>query len=54
MRPEGFERPGGLHHVTARGNRRQVIFHDDRDRDRFSGTSGARSIGAAGYVTPTA
>ena len=35
MRPEDFERAGGLHHVTARGNRRQTIFHDDRDRRRF-------------------
>jgi putative transposase len=26
---------GGIYHVTARGNRRQVIFLDDRDRRRF-------------------
>ncbi len=25
------EAPGGLHHVTARGNRRQTLFHDERD-----------------------
>jgi REP element-mobilizing transposase RayT len=26
---------GGVHHVTARGNRRAAIFHDDRDRRAF-------------------
>jgi REP element-mobilizing transposase RayT len=26
---------GGVYHVTARGNRRQTIFTDDRDRMRF-------------------
>jgi REP element-mobilizing transposase RayT len=27
--------PGGIYHVTARGNRRQAIFADDRDRRTF-------------------
>jgi REP-associated tyrosine transposase len=27
--------PGGVYHVTSRGNRRQVIFLDDRDRRYF-------------------
>ena len=27
--------PGGLYHVTSRGNERQVVFRDDRDRLRF-------------------
>jgi putative transposase len=27
--------PDGIYHVTARGNRRQVIFEDDRDRRTF-------------------
>lgn len=27
--------PGALYHVTARGNRRQQIFLDDSDRERF-------------------
>jgi putative transposase len=26
---------GGMYHVTARGNRRQPLFEDDCDRDRF-------------------
>lgn len=26
---------GGIYHVTSRGNERQAIFRDDRDRDRF-------------------
>ncbi len=26
---------GALYHVTARGNARQAIYKDDRDRDRF-------------------
>jgi putative transposase len=25
------EVPGGFHHVTARGNRRNTLFHDERD-----------------------
>ena len=27
--------PGGLYHVTARGNGRQTLFADDADRERF-------------------
>jgi REP element-mobilizing transposase RayT len=27
--------PNGLYHVTARGNRRQAVFIDDRDRNTF-------------------
>jgi REP-associated tyrosine transposase len=27
--------PGGVFHLTARGNRRQAIFTDDRDHERF-------------------
>lgn len=27
--------PNGIYHVTARGNRRQMIFQDDRDRRTF-------------------
>lgn len=27
--------PGGIFHVTARGNRRQAIYHDDYDRRYF-------------------
>lgn len=36
--------PGGVYHVTARGNRRQLIFFDDRDRRVFlaMGTRDAR------------
>jgi len=26
---------GGTYHVTSRGNRRQAIYHDDRDRQWF-------------------
>jgi REP element-mobilizing transposase RayT len=29
---------GALYHVTSRGNRRQAIYLDDRDRRRFLGT----------------
>ena len=29
------EYPGALYHVTSRGNRRQRIFEDDRDREHF-------------------
>ena len=34
-RPLRIEFPGGLYHVTARGNGRQPIFEDDADRERF-------------------
>jgi REP-associated tyrosine transposase len=27
--------PGGLYHITARGNRRQRVFSKDRDHERF-------------------
>jgi REP element-mobilizing transposase RayT len=34
-RPLRLQFPGGVYHVTARGNGRQAIFADDRDRERF-------------------
>lgn len=34
-RPLRIEFPGGLYHVTARGNGRQSIFDDDTDCARF-------------------
>lgn len=34
-RPLRLEVPGGHFHVTARGNRKQDIFGDDTDRQRF-------------------
>jgi len=34
-RPPRLEVPGGLYHITTRGNRRQAIFGDDVDRRRF-------------------
>ena len=34
-RPLRIEYPGALYHVTARGNRRGVIFEDDKDRHAF-------------------
>jgi len=34
-RPPRIATPGGVFHITARGNRRQEIFLDDRDRRRF-------------------
>jgi putative transposase len=34
-RPHRIAPPGGIFHITARGNRRQEIFFDDRDRRRF-------------------
>lgn len=33
--------PGAIYHVTARGNGRQRIFRDARDRERFVGRLGA-------------
>ena len=34
-RPIRINIRGGIYHVTARGNNRQVIFHDDRDAAHF-------------------
>ncbi len=34
-RPLRLEFPGALYHVTARGNRREMIFRDGEDRQRF-------------------
>jgi REP element-mobilizing transposase RayT len=34
-RPQRIEYEGAVYHVTARGNERQAIFLDDRDRERF-------------------
>lgn len=34
-RPLRIEYPGALYHVTTRGNAREAIFFDDRDRLRF-------------------
>ena len=29
------EYPGAIYHVMNRGDRRELIFHDDADRKRF-------------------
>jgi putative transposase len=34
-RPPRLQLAGGIYHVTSRGNRRQHVFTDDRDRRRF-------------------
>ena len=34
-RPLRIEFEGALYHVTARGNRREVIYEDDEDREHF-------------------
>ena len=34
-RPLRIQLPGGIYHVTARGNARRPIFEDDDDRSRF-------------------
>jgi putative transposase len=36
-RPLRIELAGALYHVTSRGDRREAIFEDDEDRDRFLG-----------------
>ncbi len=30
-----IEYPGAVYHITTRGNARNNIFHDDRDRENF-------------------
>ncbi len=34
-RPLRIEFPGGLYHVTSRGDRREPIYEDEADRARF-------------------
>jgi len=34
-RPVRIEYPGAVYHVICRGNNRQAVFHDDRDRQRY-------------------
>ncbi len=34
-RPVRLEFGGALYHVTARGDRREAIYEDDADRERF-------------------
>ncbi len=36
-RPLRIEFPGAVYHVTSRGDRREPIFDDDADRQRFLG-----------------
>jgi len=36
-RPLRIEYPGAIYHVTSRGNARQSIYQDDKDRQRFLG-----------------
>ena len=36
-RPPRVEFGGAVHHVVARGDRREEIFRDDRDRGKFLG-----------------
>ena len=33
-----FEYPGAVYHVVNRGDRREEIFRDDPDRERFPST----------------
>jgi putative transposase len=37
------EYPGAIYHVTSRGERREAIFRDDEDRERFITTLGEAS-----------
>jgi hypothetical protein len=36
-RPLRIEFAGALYHITSRGDRREAIFEDDDNRDRFLG-----------------
>src|SRR6476661_5716517 len=39
-RPLRIEYPGAMYHVMSRGDRREAIFHDDKDRQSFLKTLG--------------
>ena len=43
-RAQRIEYEGAVYHVTARGNERRAIFHDDADREHFLRTLG-ESVG---------
>jgi hypothetical protein len=42
-RPQRIEYEGAVYHVTARGNERWAVFHDDADRERFLRVLGVRN-----------
>jgi hypothetical protein len=44
------EHPGAIHHLMARGNRRQDIVHDDADRDRLIDYLGRASDACGGFT----
>jgi putative transposase len=48
-RPLRLEFSGAVYHVTARGDRREAIFLDDQDRQRFLGLLG-REIGQQNWL----
>ncbi len=48
-RPLRIEFEGALYHITSRGNARQDIFLDDRDRERFLETLG-RMVDRFGWI----
>lgn len=43
-RPLRIEFPGAVYHVTSRGNRRELVFLDDRDRSMLLGVIGEALI----------
>lgn len=47
-RPLRVEYEGAIYHVVNRGDRRENIFHDDKDRELFLATLGA-ACGKAGW-----
>ncbi|SFI61015.1 hypothetical protein [Nitrosomonas sp. Nm34] len=51
-RPLYVEFAGALYHVTARGNARENIYHDDIDRQQFLYCYRTRSIVMTGIVMP--
>ena len=48
------EYPGAIYHVMNRGDRREAIFEDDVDRERFLETLGQTCTKTDWEVQPTA
>ncbi len=48
-RPLRIEFPGALYHVTTRGDRRETVYEDDADRERFLALLG-EVVGAFNWV----
>jgi len=51
-RPLRIEYPGAIYHITSRGNARQPIYKDDKDRETFLDVKMFSGTGVIGHPSP--